>query len=191
MKPLNNICGGCFRASPVFCGEIRELAHRYSDSKQRFDPDIIAGAVRCRFGRIQVLVCRPFSRNGRPFPTTFWLVCPYLSRLAGQIEAQHGVHELEGYMRSNNLGREWRDYSLKHQVIRLRLLDGNTCRVMRRFKGKIFRALMRSGIGGMKQGETISVKCLHLQTASFIAMNYHPAAEWLKSKGLYGDCLES
>ncbi len=187
---FKNICGGCFRASPVFCGEIQELVRRYSDTKQRFDPSIIAGAVRCRFGHIQVLVCRPFSRSGRPFPTTFWLTCPHLSRLAGRIEAEHGVHELEGYMRANNLGREWREYSFRHQVIRLRLTGRMSCRFIRRYRSKIFRALMRSGIGGMRQGGNISVKCLHLQTASFIAMGNHPAGEWLKAKGLCGYCGE-
>ena len=39
----------------------KELSGRYSDNKQRFDPSLIAGCVRCRHGGIQVLVCRPFS----------------------------------------------------------------------------------------------------------------------------------
>ena len=47
---------------------------------------------------------------------------------------------------------------------------------------------MRSGIGGIKLGENITVKCLHLQTAAYIGLGGHPGSEWLKSKGLCLDC---
>ena len=178
--------GGCFRASPVFCGEIQELSGRYSDNKQRFDPSLIAGGVRCKFGGVQVLVCRPFSRKGRPFPTTFWLVCPYLVRLAGEVESHGGVRELEAFMTSRDMLHEWRSYNLLHQVIRLDL--AGKCSAFRKYHAKVFRSVMRSGIGGMKQGDIISVKCLHLQTASFIALGRHPGGEWLEQNGLCGDC---
>lgn len=183
--------GGCLKASPVFCGEIRELEARYSDSKQHFDANIIAGCIRCKFGRVKVLVCSPMTRKGRPFPTTFWLTCPYLSKLAGRIEAEGGVHELEEYLRVRELGREWRRYNFGHQLVRLGLMDGKTRGFLWHYRNRMFRALMRSGIGGMRDGESISVKCLHLQTASLIGMGYHPASEWLKSRGLYGDCGNS
>lgn len=172
------------KASPVFCREIMELEGRYSDRKQHFDGSIIAGVVRCKFGKIQVLVCRPVSLRGRLFPTTFWLVCPHLVKKAGMIESHQGVHELEEYMRFRKLGREWRRYNFMHQVIRLELMDRETRRFMRRYRNRAFRSLAGSGVGGMRYGENISVKCLHLQTASFIAMGYHPASEWLMSKGL-------
>ena len=178
--------GRCFRASPVFRGEIEELSGRYSDNKQRFDPSLIAGGVRCRFGGVQVLVCRPFSRKLRPFPTTFWLVCPYLVRLAGEVESKGGVRELEEFMTARNMFHEWRRYNLQHQVIRL-VLAGK-CRVFRKYHAKVFRSVMRSGIGGMKQTGIISVKCLHLQTASFLALGRHPGGEWLRQKGLCSDC---
>ena len=180
--------GGCFRASPVFRGEIQELSGRYSDNKQRFDPSLIAGGVRCRFGGVQVLVCRPFSRKGRPFPTTFWLVCPYLVRLAGEVESHGGVRELEAFMTSRNMFHEWRNYNLQHQVIRLGL--AGKCSAFRKYHAKVFRSVMRSGVGGMKQADIISVKCLHLQTASFIALGRHPGGEWLRQKGLCSDCSE-
>ena len=180
------IYGGCFKASPVFRREIQELSGRYSDNKQRFDPSLIAGAVRCRFGHVQVLVCRPFTRRGRPFPTTFWLVCPYLVRLAGEVESKGGVRELEEFMTSRNMFHEWRRYNLQHQVIRLSLAGKYS--FFRKYHAQIFRSVMRSGIGGMKQGDLISVKCLHLQTASFLALGRHPGGEWLRQKGLCSDC---
>ena len=185
------IHGGCaIKASPVFSADIQELSARYSDNKQRFDESIIVGCVRCSHGHIQVLVCRPFSHKLRPFPTTFWLTCPYLVRQAGMIESQGGVRELEDYMTSRGLIHEWRRYNYTHQVIRLRLMDKNLCRYTRKYHANVFRSVMRSGIGGMKYGEGICVKCLHLQTASFLALGCHPASEWLKGKNLCGECLE-
>ena len=191
MTIKRNFCGRCAavkRASPVFVGELQELSGRYSDRKQRFDPSLIAGCVRCRHGGIQVLVCRPFSVKLRPFPTTFWLTCPYLVKRAGMIESQGGVRELEEYMTSRNMLHEWREYNMQHKIVRLSLMGRNFCGCVRKIRSVIFRTLMRSGIGGIKLGENITVKCLHLQTAAYIGLGGHPGSEWLKSKGLCLDC---
>ena len=176
------------KASPVFRSEIQELQARFSDSKQRFDPSIISGCVRCRFGRVQVLVCRPFSRRMRPFPTTFWLVCPYLVKRAGMVESQGGVGELEEYMTSRGMLHEWREYNRLHQAVRLKLMDRHTLKFMGRFCANKFRSVMSSGVGGMRYGSGITVKCLHLQTASLIAIGSHPGGEWLRSRGLWREC---
>ena len=171
--------------SPVFVWELEELSARYSDNKQRFDASLAAGCVRCRFGKVQVLVCRPFGRKGRPFPTTFWLVCPYLSHKAGVLESQGGVRELEAAITDLH---EWRKYNLLYQGVRLGLMGTVRRRFMFRHQRKIYRSVMRSGVGGMKQTDTISVKCLHLQAASFIGLGRHPGGKWLKAQGLCYDC---
>ena len=106
------------------------------------------------------------------------------------IESQGGVRELEEYMTRKNMFHEWRQYNLQHQAVRFGLMGENFRRYMRRFQGRIFRSVMRSGIGGMKLGEKITVKCLHLQTAAYIGLGNHPGSEWLKEKGLCGDCGE-
>ena len=172
--------GRCFphaKESPVF-------------SNRRFDPSLIISAKSCKFGYAQVIVCKPLSSKLRPFPTTFWLTCPYLIKLAGKIESQGGIDELESYMKDKKLYREWQKYNYLHQVIRLNLLDKNLSAFMRKYHSKIFRTLVRSGIGGMIYGrDDINVKCLHLQTASFLGLDFHPAGEWLKSKGLCGNCI--
>ncbi|MBQ7168455.1 MAG: DUF501 domain-containing protein [Synergistaceae bacterium] len=156
--------GGCRKASPVF----------------------VAREIRCRFGHVQVQVCRPWGR--KVFPTSFWLTCPYLVRLAGNIESSGGVHELEEYIMKRGLVHEWRRYNLMHQVIRLKLGGVNVNAFMRRYRGKIFRDVMCGGVGGIRVGEGVNVKCLHLQTASLIGTGHHTAGEWLKSRGLWGDC---
>ena len=101
------------------------------------------------------------------------------------VEAQQGVSGLEEYIRVRGLGREWREYNYLHQRIRLGLMGGNVRKFLRRFRAGMFRKLARSGVGGVMGG---GVKCLHLQTASFLALGRHPAGKWLRSKGLFGDC---
>jgi len=155
----------------------------------RFDPSLVIDAEKCRFNYPQVLICRPVGKKFRPFPTSFWLVCPYLIKLAGKIEAGGGVKELENFLIKNKLEKKWHEYNFLHQLIRIKLMNKNQAKFMRKFHGKIFKSLIRGGVGGINYNfENVNVKCLHLQTASFIALNHHPASEWLKSKGL---CLEA
>ncbi|MBQ9419609.1 MAG: DUF501 domain-containing protein, partial [Synergistaceae bacterium] len=156
---------------------------------RRFDSSLIVAVKKCRFNHVQVITCRPLSKKHRPFPTTFWLMCPYLVKLAGTVESQGGVKALEDYMTVGGLLSEWRKYNFLHQLVRLKLIDRHTSSFMRKYHGKIFKSLMRGGIGGMNYNTpNINIKCLHLQTASFIGLGFHPASEWLKSKGLFGDC---
>ena len=180
--------------SPIFLREIKALENIYSDKKQRFDSSIvIASGKRCKFNHVQVIVCSPISLSSRlrlrPFPTTFWLTCPYLTKLAGKIESQGGVSQLEEYIKSNGLIHDWTKYNLLHQTIRAGLLDKTLRNFLMRNKPGLFRNLMRGGMGGIKyKAGEVNAKCLHLQTASFLALNYHPGSDWLKAKSLFGSC---
>ena len=159
------------------------------DKKRRFDSSLIVDVKKCRFNHVQVIICKPFSKSLRPFPATFWLMCPYLIKLAGTIESQNGVNELENFLTLHELHHQWRKYNFEHQKIRMKLMNKNLAKFMRKYHERIFKNLIRGGVGGIRYDtEKINVKCLHLQTASFIALGRHPAGEWLKSKGLCGDC---
>ena len=176
--------------SPVFAHEVKALESNFSDKKRRFDSSLIVGAAKkCKYNHVQVITCSPVARNLRPFPTSFWLTCPYLIKLAGRIESQGGVLKLENFLRDNNLFHEWNQYNLLHQVIRVNLLDKNLREFLRKYKSSLYKSLMRGGVGGTKYFfSSINIKCLHLQTASFLALNYHPGGEWLKSQGLQSEC---
>jgi hypothetical protein len=45
-------------------------------------------------------------------------------------------------------------------------------------------------VGGIRYREprVVHVKCIHLQTASWLAFGYHPGGAWLGENGLKGDC---
>ena len=60
----------------------QKIVERQMD-KRVFDPRLVMGvSCRCRLGYPQAVVCRPFFKS-RPFPTLFWLTCPYLSYACG------------------------------------------------------------------------------------------------------------
>jgi hypothetical protein len=47
--------------------------------------------VRCPFGRPAVTEQSPYDDSGEPFPTMFWLTCPYLVAAVSRLEAAGGV----------------------------------------------------------------------------------------------------
>lgn len=48
-------------------------------------------AVRCPYGFPAVTEQAPFGANGEPFPTTFYLTCPWLVAAVSRVEAAGGV----------------------------------------------------------------------------------------------------
>jgi hypothetical protein len=133
--------------------------------------------------------------RGQPFPTTYWLVCPYLTRTVGVIEAENGVASLRDALRSDPGALQ--AYHGLHARIRLAMLPDARKRFLRRYRKPIYRALARGGIGGIawRAGEA-GVKCVHLHAASYLALGFHPASRFLDERvGRWscrdGDCLSN
>ena len=166
-------------------GELRAVARGMEG--RRFDPSLILGSgSRCRFGGVRVLVCAPLV-GLRPFPTTFWLVCPWLVRKAGMVESEGGVWRFEEWLASRAPGG-WRPYNREHQLLRLSLMSPSARKLLRRFRPGVWERLRLVGVGGIRYGDEIRVKCIHLQTASWLALGRHPGGSWLAKEGLDGDC---
>ena len=93
---------------------------RKRNRRRRFDISIVyAVAARCSFGFPQVLVCRPERKEGSPFPTLFWLTCPYLDRKCGELESLHKIRELEELFstRPTEVARWHKEYALLRKSI--------------------------------------------------------------------------
>ncbi|MDO4785381.1 MAG: DUF501 domain-containing protein [Fretibacterium sp.] len=166
-------------------GELRALERRMEG--HRFDPSLILGMGRpCRFGGARVLVCAPLA-GLRPFPTTFWLVCPWLLRKIGTVEAHGGVRRLEDWL-TRWAPEAWRPYNRDHQLLRLKLMSPLDRELLRRFRPGVLERLRLGGVGGIRYGAEIRVKCVHLQTASWLGLSRHPGEPWLVAEGLDGDC---
>ncbi|MDR1622756.1 MAG: DUF501 domain-containing protein [Synergistaceae bacterium] len=160
---------------------------------RKFDPALILGtANRCRFGCPRVIVCSPL-RALAPFPTSFWLTCPWLVRRAGAIEAAGGVGELERWI-ERRAPVEWISFNLDHQRLRLALLPGAALNFLRRRVPRVFRRLRSGGVGGIqydKKNRRVHVKCIHLQIASWLALRRHPGEPWLEAQNAGQDCRGS
>ncbi len=148
--------------------------------RRNFESAIVCGvAVRCVWGMPQVLLCRPLHK-GKPFPTQLWLTCPYLSYLCGSLESQGEIQKLEEYLR--DFVPEYRSYNVKYSLLRISLLSIPERKFLRSRNPKIWDVLRSTGIGGIHARCKPTVKCLHLQTAAYLALPGHPAQKWLKNK---------
>ena len=145
-----------------------------------FDGDLVLGiSCRCAFGVPQVIGCAPL-RRGRPFPTNWWLVCPFLREACAREEERGGVRSLEDHLKP--WAKEWREYARRHARWRLACLSPSTMRFLYRRRPGFWRALEGTGPGGIVPTETPRVKCLHLQLASWMVWPDHPGASWLAEK---------
>ena len=163
--------------SGVSESDVESLAKQMK--KRKFDASsVIAVAKRCKSGFPQVIVSSPLSRSGSPFPTLFWLTCPFLDRRCGELEAARLIAELEKlFERTPEAVRKMhKDYA----ALRLRAAGASLTAPMSK---KAVDVLSRLGVGGIDASVAPNaVKCLHLQTATWLGMGEHPARRWLAEK---------
>lgn len=153
-----------------------------------FDLALVRGvARRCPWGKPQVIVCGPL-RKGRPFPTTFWLTCPFLDRRCGQLESEGAVGELEAALAGPGAEKAWESYNERAARFRLALLSEKERKVLHTEGAAFMKNLESVGVGGIRTGSKPSVKCLHLQVATWLGFGFHPAGQWLSAKLECLDC---
>ncbi len=104
-------------------------------------------AVRCPFGRPAVTEQEPFGGDGRPFPTQFYVTCPFLVAAISRLEAAGGVERWTRAVEADAvLGRSL-DEANKEQ--------------------RRLRPELDAGIGGSTRTGTL--KCLHAHAAFALA----------------------
>jgi hypothetical protein len=104
--------------------------------------------VRCPFGRPAVTEQNAYDDAGEPFPTTFWLTCPYLVAQVSRLEAAGGV---ERWTRAVAEDPQLAD-SLERAHVDQRDL----------------RPQLDLGVGGARPGAR-GLKCLHAHVAYALA----------------------
>ena len=122
-------------------------------------------ARRCSHGYPQVARVHPIV-DSRPFPTLYWLTCPYLAEEIDRLEADGWIRRLEDRLSQD------RDLSARYETVweayvedRLALLSGEDLQYLR--DRGMLASLTERGIGGIAKPQR--VKCLHLQTAHALA----------------------
>ena len=122
-------------------------------------------AVRCPFGRPAVTEQAPYDPSGEPFPTTYYLTCPWLVAGVARPEAAGGVERLsEGVGGDAELRASVERAADKQRALR-RALAGSE-------RGRDGGASLELGIGGGRAPERL--KCLHAHVAFALA---HPGYE--------------
>ncbi|MBN1859091.1 DUF501 domain-containing protein [Candidatus Bipolaricaulota bacterium] len=124
-------------------------------------------ARRCPYGFPQVIAVYPIV-DDKPFPTTYWLTCPHLSRHIGRIEAAGMIGLLEKRVREQPGLRDALDQSHRAAIaVRRQLLSGeDQTRLEQELR---LGAVLSRGIGGIADWSRL--KCLHLHVAYALAQS--------------------
>jgi uncharacterized protein len=104
-------------------------------------------AARCAYGFPAVTEQAPFGDDGAPFPTTYYLTCPWLVAGISRVEAQGGV---ERYSRA----------AAEDPALRRSLEDADS-------EQRRIRPELDVGIAGSRRPENL--KCLHAHAAFALA----------------------
>ena len=104
-------------------------------------------AARCAYGFPAVTEQAPFGPDGEPFPTTYYLTCPWLVSGIARLEAGGGVERFSGLAASDpELGRSLAEADEEQRRLRPEL---------------------DVGIAGSRSRENL--KCLHAHAAFALA----------------------
>jgi hypothetical protein len=121
--------------------------------------------VRCTHGCPQVLRVRPFVGQV-PFPTTFWLSCPYLVRTIARLEASGWIERLERRIADDvNLKEDMDRAHRRYVEARAALLSDDERRAVA--STRVLHGLLERGIGGIADRRRL--KCLHVHVAHELA----------------------
>lgn len=151
------------------------------NKNRRFDLSIVyAVARRCRYKHPQVLLCRPFSEEG-PFPTTFWLTCPYLEKRCAELESEQQIALLEEILASRQ--EETDKWHKAYAQLRKKTLDAGVASQPSEKEIVLPHSVLDKGAGGIDNVKNPSAaKCLHMQVAAWMGMGWHPASDWLAER---------
>jgi uncharacterized protein len=117
-------------------------------------------ALRCPFGLPAVTEQSPYSADGEPFPTTYYLTCRHLVVALARVEAAGGVERWSAAVRGQpGLSASLEQAQVEQRTVRCDLAAGET--------GRDGGASLGLGIGGSSRGG--SLKCLHAHAAFALA----------------------
>jgi uncharacterized protein len=117
-------------------------------------------AVRCPFGLPAVTEQSPYTPDGEPFPTTYYVTCRHLVAAISRLEAAGGVERwTDAAAHDPDLVASRVRADDEQRRIRRDLADGET--------GRDGGASLQLGVGGAVR--TGSLKCLHAHAAYALA----------------------
>jgi hypothetical protein len=120
---------------------------------------------RCTYGYPQVVRVYPLV-EGKPFPTLFWLTCPFLAKQIDHLEAEGSIKYLQALLETDSsLAAAFREAHRTYITERNRLLSPEDRATLE--ETGMLKDLLEKGIGGT--ADFVRVKCLHLHVAHALA----------------------
>lgn len=135
--------------------------------------------VKCPQGYPAVTENKPLDKEGRPFPTLYWLSCPLAVKKCAQLEAASLIKKVEQKLQTD-------------ERLRTAFLKGVSAYQQRREqlaaekKTALSEAFLKSGIGG--SSNLLALKCLHAHLAHFLATGQNPVGEILFKQLAWQNC---
>ena len=118
-------------------------------------------AVRCPYGAPAVTEQAPYDERGQPFPTTYYLTCPYLVAELARVEARGGVERWSAEVaRDGSLADSLAVANEQQREVRRELAGDGA--------GADAGASLDLGIGGAGR-DPAQLKCLHAHAAFALA----------------------
>lgn len=120
-------------------------------------------ASRCAHGRPATILTAPVLGDGAPFPTLYWLTCPWLSAYVDGLE-------------SSGVVSEWRARLAEEPELAARMREAD-----REYRER--RAVAAggtdpcAGVGIAGQRDPVATKCIHAHVASALAGVADPIGE--------------
>lgn len=135
----------------------------------------------CPFGYPAVIIVNPFANN-IPAPTIYWLSCPYLNYEIDRLEAESDlIPELQEKLKSNpKFNMEMTRAHEKYAEQRRSLLSTEQLAEAKSISEDLYKTLINSGVGGIREKE--GIKCLHTHLAHFLVDESNPAGKIVFSK---------
>ena len=112
--------------------------------------------VRCSFGYPQVITTAPLIGGETPFPTLYWLTCPWLAEGTGAAESAGEVARWAGRLAAD-------------QDLSGRMLAADVRYRKRRAEGSPDATDPCSDVGIAGQRDPLATKCLHAHVATALA----------------------
>lgn len=153
---------------------------------ERTPEGMVGASARCSFGAPTAVLCSPIiAREGRkgdgnmpaePFPTLYWLTCPFLRERVGRLESGQAFMDIRKRIEEDSeFEEELRMAADEYRRLRKKLYEELPDELKGLIGERATKDLLVSGPGGVKNYRNI--KCLHIHLANFISGMKDPIGE--------------
>lgn len=139
--------------------------------------NVVRVVRRCSYG-FPVVIESKSILEGKPFPTVYWLTCPFLKYAISRIESLGGILKFENILsNSPELYAKHVEAHLKAQARAIELADKNV---------RVIKSLKKRGMGGLSDFK--HVKCLHMHVAYHFGGIENPVGRMVLSELEVQEC---